>query len=217
MAKRTTTSKPAATRAATISRIFDIAREGMANDLWIISQIKGSVPEALKDHRAAFIAGRVVAELFSRVNDPDAAKASAMALVELPNSKAKAAKRRTKAQDDVVNAARMAWSRLLAKAGIVSPNAGAGNRNQKRKAQKPALIVEAPKAPVIPTIANEDDWRGELLAEIERLEALLKKNAGNMPLWQRKPFADFVKAGREALKAGKPEAKPLASKPKAEA
>lgn len=217
MAKRITTSKPtklAATRAATISRIFDIAREGMANDLWIISQIKGSIPEALKDHRAAFIAGRVVAELFSRVNDPDAAKASALALVELPNSKAKAAKRRTKAQDDVVNAARMAWSRLLAKAGIVAPSANAGNRNQKRK---PALIVEAPKAPVVPTIANEDDWRGELLAEIERLEALLKKNAGNMPLWQRKPFADFVKAGREALKAGKPEAKPLASKPKAEA
>lgn len=104
------------------------------------------------DVRRAFILGYAA----NRLGMAEcAAIAAAERFIDLPNNASKASAKRSPEQDNIVSAARMAYSRFLKAHGIVSTGKNSGNSNAKGKARPPkgkanakskaSKVIEMPK------------------------------------------------------------------------
>lgn len=204
------TTKAATATATALDRIFDNARNEGTARADIVALLKACAKGAdqatriksLIGHREQYIAGRMSVTLFAKMNNIESAKAAALAAMALPHAKATAKDKRNAAQEAAYNAAKMSWSRLLSEAGVVTPTPRA--KPAAPKADKSQGVVDTAPAP-IPTIANVADWKAELKAELDRFTAILRKNAGNMTVAQRKPFQAFI--DKATIELAEPKAK----------
>ena len=131
-------------------------------------------------------------------------------ILALPNSKSKAAHKRTAEQDTHVNSARKYWSRLLLDGGIKSESKSRGNANARKTEKatpKPAATQPVNATPIaIPAVTNVNEVHEAMRAFAALLKTFAQKSGKAFDVDSRNIVSEF----ETSVKAlGKREPKPL--------
>lgn len=153
--------------------------------------------ELRDDFKAGYVAGCLAPKGADNLS-ADLLK-QAVAILAKPNAKASKPDRRTEAQEAAVSAAKVAWSRVLERAGLASSSAKAGNKNAKRTTtgDKPEEPAKPETTETTPRAYSKGDVISHVTRQADTLWAFIQKNAKQCPIGISRAVADF----RTALKA----------------